>query len=91
MKQTEMLDPAILGTLNVLRSCVKAKVKRVVLTSSTAAVRFRDDLEQPGAKTDLDESTWSSIPFCSKYQVIDQYDFTLHSVSDIDALHVFVT
>lgn len=60
--QAEMLDPAILGTLNVLRSCVKASVKRVVLTSSSSAVRFRDDLEQPGVKTHLDESSWSSIP-----------------------------
>lgn len=69
--QAEMLDPAILGTLNVLRSCVKAaSVKRLVLTSSSAAVRFRDDLEQPGAKTHLDESSWSSIPFCNKYQVM---------------------
>ncbi|KAG0615234.1 hypothetical protein M758_5G025900 [Ceratodon purpureus] len=67
--KTEMLDPAILGTVNVLRSCVKAKVKRVVLTSSSAAVRYRDDLEQPGAKSDLDESVWSSIPFCTKYQL----------------------
>jgi hypothetical protein len=49
---------------------VKAKVKRVVLTSSSAAVRFRDDLEQPGAKSNLDESVWSSIPFCTKYQVV---------------------
>lgn len=71
IKQAEMLDPTILGTLNVLHSCAKSTtLKRVVLTSSTAAVRFRDDLEQPGAVTYLDEYSWSSIFFCTKYQVI---------------------
>jgi nucleoside-diphosphate-sugar epimerase len=39
--QKELVDPALLGTLNVLRSVEKtgrATVKRVVLTSSIAAV-----------------------------------------------------
>ncbi|XP_024398340.1 tetraketide alpha-pyrone reductase 1 isoform X2 [Physcomitrium patens] len=68
--KAEMLDPTILGTLNVLHSCAKSTtLKRVVLTSSTAAVRFRDDLEQPGAVTYLDEYSWSSIFFCTKYQI----------------------
>ncbi|CAI0421557.1 unnamed protein product [Linum tenue] len=37
--QAELVDPAVKGTLNVLKSCAKyPSVKRVVLTSSTAAV-----------------------------------------------------
>ncbi|KAL8496075.1 hypothetical protein ACS0TY_019976 [Phlomoides rotata] len=41
--QTELLDPAIKGTLNVLKSCKKAStIKRIVVTSSMAAVMFCD-------------------------------------------------
>lgn len=37
--QHDLVDPALKGTLNVLQACVKAgSVKRVVLTSSVAAV-----------------------------------------------------
>ncbi|PKI33830.1 hypothetical protein CRG98_045782 [Punica granatum] len=36
--EVEMLEPAIKGTLNVLRACSEAKVKRVVYISSIAAV-----------------------------------------------------
>ncbi|KAB1224850.1 Tetraketide alpha-pyrone reductase 1 [Morella rubra] len=37
--QSEIIDPAVKGTLNVLRSCAKApSVKRVVITASMASV-----------------------------------------------------
>jgi len=37
--QTQLVDPALKGTLNVLRACEKSQfVKRVVLTSSVAAI-----------------------------------------------------
>jgi len=36
--QTELVDPAVNGTLTVLRSCKKLNVKKVVLTSSMAAI-----------------------------------------------------
>ena len=37
--QHDLVDPALKGTLNVMQACVKAgSVKRVVLTSSVAAV-----------------------------------------------------
>ena len=37
--QTELIDPALKGTINVLRSCSKVpSVRRVVVTSSMSAV-----------------------------------------------------
>ncbi|KAJ7560504.1 hypothetical protein O6H91_04G132800 [Diphasiastrum complanatum] len=65
--QMEMIEPAVNGTLNVLSSCAKApSVKRVVLTSSTAAIRFRDGFP---ANSQLDETSWSSIEFCTKHKI----------------------
>ena len=36
--QRDLVDPAVKGTLNVLKSCHKNKIRRVVLTSSVAAI-----------------------------------------------------
>src|SRR5688572_25510098 len=36
--QRDLVDPAVEGTLNVLRSAARARVRRVVLTSSMAAI-----------------------------------------------------
>jgi len=69
MLQEATLIPAVNGTLNVLRSCKKNPfLKRVVLTSSSSAVRIRDDA-QPNIS--LDETIWSSVPLCEKMQVIN--------------------
>ncbi|KAH7287768.1 hypothetical protein KP509_32G073400 [Ceratopteris richardii] len=65
--QVEMIIPAVKGTLNVLKSCAKSSsVKRVVVTSSSAAVRFRDDIQPYEA---LDESKWTSLDVCETYQL----------------------
>jgi nucleoside-diphosphate-sugar epimerase len=67
--QEATLGPAINGTLNVLRSCKKSPfLKRVVLTSSSSAVRIRDETQQPELL--WDETTWSSVPLCEKLQVM---------------------
>jgi nucleoside-diphosphate-sugar epimerase len=69
MVQEETLVPAVNGTLNVLRSCKKNPfLKRVVLTSSSSAVRIRDDGGQ-SSNISLDETTWSSVPLCEKMHV----------------------
>ncbi|CAB4268160.1 unnamed protein product [Prunus armeniaca] len=65
--QAELIDPALKGTLNVLKSCVKfATVKRVVLTSSTAAVIYNGRPLTPDAVVD---ETWFSDPFvCENFK-----------------------
>ncbi|XP_038725018.1 phenylacetaldehyde reductase [Tripterygium wilfordii] len=61
--QAELLDPAVKGTLNVLTSCAKfPKIKRVVLTSSIAAVAYNGKPRTPEVVVD---ETWFSDPeFC---------------------------
>ncbi|GAB4832149.1 hypothetical protein Ancab_006166 [Ancistrocladus abbreviatus] len=55
----ELIDPTVKGTLKVLKSCAKAKsVRRVVLTSSTAAVAFT---RQPINVDDIVDETWFSV------------------------------
>ncbi|KAI8545876.1 hypothetical protein RHMOL_Rhmol07G0071400 [Rhododendron molle] len=63
--QAELIDPALKGTINVLRSCAKVpSVKRVVLTSSLAAVTFNRKMLIPGVLVD---ETWFSDPlFCEE-------------------------
>jgi len=52
----EMVDPAVNGTLDVLRACAKASsVKRVVLTSSLAAIT-----DEPNDQHVFTETDWNS-------------------------------
>ncbi|KAJ0051521.1 hypothetical protein Pint_02374 [Pistacia integerrima] len=63
----EIIEPAVKGTLNVLRSCAKnPSLRRVVLTSSSSTVRARDDFDP---QIPLDESSWSSVDLCEKLQI----------------------
>ena len=52
----EIIRPAVQGTLNVLRAANRTKVKRVVLTSSLAAIMYGWGENLPDV---LDESDWS--------------------------------
>ncbi|XP_054799920.1 phenylacetaldehyde reductase-like [Prosopis cineraria] len=64
--QTEIIDPAIKGTLKVLESCKKSPtVKRVILTSSMAAVLCNGRPLNPDVIVD---ETWFSDPdICKEY------------------------
>jgi len=58
--QAELLDPAVKGTLNVLKSCANSpSLKRVVLTSSMAAVAYNGKPRTPDVVVD---ETWFSNP-----------------------------
>ena len=54
--QKDLVDPAVEGTLSVLRACVKdSSVTRVVLTSSMAAIT-----DEPASDHDLTEADWNT-------------------------------
>ena len=57
--QRELVAPAVNGTFNVLESCERARVNRVVLTSSMAAVT--DETESDRVLTEADWNTKSSL------------------------------
>ncbi|XP_076940838.1 phenylacetaldehyde reductase-like [Bidens hawaiensis] len=58
--QAQLIDPAVKGTLNVLKSAAKVRsLKKVVLTSSMAAVVFGSTIPEHG---DVIDETWFSDP-----------------------------
>ncbi|KAK6143172.1 hypothetical protein DH2020_023520 [Rehmannia glutinosa] len=62
--QMELLEPAVKGTLNVLSSCAKASIKRVVLTSSMASVLANRNTRT--SDTVVDETWFSDPVFCEE-------------------------
>ncbi|KAE9620238.1 putative cinnamyl-alcohol dehydrogenase [Lupinus albus] len=61
--QAELIDPAVKGTLNVLKSCVKSpSVKRVILTSSMSAVLHNGRSRTPDVI--IDETWFSNLDIC---------------------------
>ncbi|XWS52543.1 hypothetical protein CRYUN_Cryun11dG0079600 [Craigia yunnanensis] len=61
--QAELLDPAVKETLNVLNSCAKtSSVKRVVLTSSIAAVAYNGKPRTPDVV--IDEIWFTDPDYC---------------------------
>ncbi|CAL9163268.1 cinnamoyl-CoA reductase CAD2-like [Musa acuminata AAA Group] len=64
--QTELLDPAVKGTLNVLRAAKESGVGRVVVTSSISAI-----FPSPGWPADVvkDESCWTDLEYCRQNEL----------------------
>ncbi|XP_065630954.1 phenylacetaldehyde reductase isoform X2 [Quercus suber] len=65
---SQLIDPAVKGTLNVLRSCAKVpSIKRVIITSSMASVMFNGKTLSPDVVID---ETWFSDPIsCEKLKL----------------------
>ncbi|KAK8575842.1 hypothetical protein V6N13_032847 [Hibiscus sabdariffa] len=57
----QMVEPAVNGTKNVIMAAAKAKVRRVVFTSSIGTV-YMDPNRSPDVV--VDESCWSDLEFC---------------------------
>ncbi|KAK8299036.1 hypothetical protein V6Z11_D05G295600 [Gossypium hirsutum] len=58
----EVIEPAVKGILNVLKACVEAKVKRVVVVSSRGAVALNPRWPVGQIK---DEACWSDKEHCA--------------------------
>ena len=56
--ENDLIRPAVEGTLRALKAAHNAGVKRVVLTSSVAAI-YGGDL--PAGKTEFDETDWTDV------------------------------
>ncbi|XP_057456779.1 cinnamoyl-CoA reductase CAD2-like isoform X2 [Lotus japonicus] len=83
--QAELIGPAVEGTLNVLKSCAKSpSVKRVVLTSSTAAVQFNE--RHKSSEVVVDETWYSDPDFCRESKLW----YTLSKTLAEDAAWKFV-
>ncbi|MCD7465820.1 NADPH-cytochrome p450 reductase [Datura stramonium] len=57
----QMVEPAVMGTKNVITAAAEAKVRRVVFTSSIGTVYM--DPNRPHDKV-VDETCWSDLDFC---------------------------
>lgn len=64
--QVELVEPAVMGTLNVLRACSEVNVKRVVVVSSVAAVAWNPNWPEGQVK---DETCWSDGEYCKTTNV----------------------
>ncbi|XP_062179039.1 cinnamoyl-CoA reductase 1-like [Phragmites australis] len=58
--EVELLAPAVTGTMNVLKACSEANVKRVVVVSSLSAIMVNPHWPEKV----MDESCWSDIDCC---------------------------
>ncbi|GLT35289.1 hypothetical protein SLA2020_097560 [Shorea laevis] len=78
--EVELIEPAVKGTLTVLKACLDAKVKRVVVVSSEAAVSFNPRLPEGQIK---DEACWSDKEYC---RTIKNWYFVSKTEAESEAL-----
>ena len=77
--QTQLIDPAVKGTLNVVKSCAKSpSVERVVLTSSIATALYTGKPRTP--EVEVDETWFSNQDFLLQNKVlyICNVPFSIH-------------
>lgn len=78
-----MVEPAVVGTLNILKACETARVKKVVVVSSVAAVILNPSWPKDRPK---DEECWSDPEICKAPEVCNdpikiRYSFRIQIMS----------
>ncbi|CAI0455042.1 unnamed protein product [Linum tenue] len=83
--QAEIIDPAVKGTLNVLKSCAKSpSVKRVIVTSSTASIFYTG---KPVNKDSVADETWIWYQLSKTLAEIAAWDFAKENGVDMVTIH----
>lgn len=67
--EDELLRPAVRGTLNILDACKKHKVKKIIITSSIAAIMDVADEDKPQK---FDDSHWSETDHTDKFRTYNK-------------------
>eukprot|EP00268_Persea_americana_P026574 TRINITY_DN2601_c1_g1_i1.p1 TRINITY_DN2601_c1_g1~~TRINITY_DN2601_c1_g1_i1.p1 ORF type:complete len:323 (-),score=52.14 TRINITY_DN2601_c1_g1_i1:104-1072(-) len=80
--QTELVEPAVVGTQNVLRACSEAGVKRLIFVSSVAAAM---NPNWPKNRP-MDENCWTDIDYCMTIQDSFNWYSIAKTVSESEAL-----
>ncbi|KAJ0639302.1 putative cinnamoyl-CoA reductase [Helianthus annuus] len=78
----QMVEPAVIGTRNVIVAAAEAEVRRVVFTSSIGAV-YMDPNRSPDDV--VDESCWSDLEFCKNTKVC-MYSQLIHILNFVARL-----
>ena len=58
--EDELIKPAVEGTLAAMKACRASKVKRIVITSSCAAVYLCEDIDRPDEDI-FTEENWTDV------------------------------
>ncbi|KAL6328942.1 hypothetical protein AAG906_007232 [Vitis piasezkii] len=78
--QLEVVEPAVVGTRNIIKACEMAKVKKLVVVSSLAAVVLNPKWPKDRPK---DEECWSDPEFC---KTIEYPYFLSKTLAESEAL-----
>ncbi|KAF7829647.1 dihydroflavonol 4-reducatase 2 [Senna tora] len=78
--ENEVIKPAIGGVLEILKACEKAKVRRLVFTSSAGTVSVQ---EHP--KAVYDETCWTDTLFCRTLKMTGWMYFVSKTVAEQEA------
>ncbi|XP_010428708.1 PREDICTED: cinnamoyl-CoA reductase 2-like [Camelina sativa] len=81
--EEEVIKPALTGTKNVLEACTEAKVKKVVVVSSIAAVVYNPKWPQDAAK---DEGCWSDTQYVYSLEGYWPYYYLAKTLTEREAL-----
>ncbi|KFK42069.1 hypothetical protein AALP_AA2G207100 [Arabis alpina] len=83
LTEEELIKPALTGTKNVLEACTEAKVKKVVVVSSIAAVVYNPKWPKDVAK---DEDCWSDTQYLYSFKGYWRYYYLAKTLMEREAL-----